>query len=73
MMRVRFSGDENDPVTKEIGIVKHGEYNASLERAGLFARLFLGWQLILKVSVRGRQFSIPYGSMRAFDLNWNIK
>lgn len=71
-MKVRFIGNDTDPETKAMGIRQYGVYrDAELQRVNFFQRL-LGWELILSIKVLGRKLAIPYGSMQAFDRNWEI-
>lgn len=71
-MKVRFIGDDTDQRTQDMGIRRNAVFqNAELKRVNFFQRL-LKWELILNIKVLGQELSIPYGSMQAFDRNWEI-
>lgn len=71
-MKVRFIGNDTDPRTQDMGLRKYGVYrDATLKRGNFFQRL-IGWELILSIKVLGYPTHIPYGSMEAFDRNWEI-
>jgi hypothetical protein len=73
-MRAKFVGtDILNCDTDPIGIVRHGEYNISLERAGWWDRLFHGMQLMLWVQVAGKWFRLLYPDIKAFDSQWQLK
>lgn len=72
-MRARFIGDEEDVLAKLHGLARGGEYNISLIRTNLFSRIILRWSFLAVISVCGRKFSCPYGSMKAFEANWKVK
>jgi hypothetical protein len=74
-MRAKYTGDGPiiDPRTANMGIVRGGEYNISLERADWWTRWIYKARLQLYVQVTGRWIFIPYRSMETFEANWQVK
>lgn len=72
-MQARFIGDEQDPGTQAMGLVRHGVYMVRLSHPTFIERLFGNRWIRASIRISGVWTETIYESINAFDRNWEIK
>lgn len=72
-MQARFVGDEQEEGTQMLGLIKGGVYALRLMQPNWLQRLLGEKGVVVIVRVAGMWKEILYGSIHAFDRNWELK